>query len=156
MKFKKGLVQNVSYVHAVEDSTYAKISYQLSSEFFSIDQSTGQVFLVNKLRLADPTLPISLFHVNITATNGIYSELIANTIGVLNSNNRPPVFITKQRVFEIEEVHLFVRSIFVCDVIKFFYFSFRIICIQQISNTRMALPSNFTCMTPIRQIMKFP
>jgi len=107
----KGLVQNVSYVHAIEDSIYTKINYQLSSEFFSVDQLTGIVFLVSKFRLADPSLPISLFQVNITATNGVYSESIVNTIGVSNANNKPPVFITKQRVFEIEEVELLCLSL---------------------------------------------
>ncbi len=96
----------MSYVQAIEDFPRSKISYQMNSQFFSIDQTTGKVFLVSKLRLPDPSLPLSLLQVNLTATNGVFSESITNTIGILNANNKPPVFHSKQRVFEIEEVHI--------------------------------------------------
>ena len=94
---------NISYIQA-ESLNKVQIKYRLNSTYFFVNEINGQIFLINYL--PDDFLNIVRYlNLSLTAFSSFGSVSINDMVSVANVNNRPPEFVTTQRIFETEEVY---------------------------------------------------
>ncbi len=88
-----------------------QIKYNLNSKYFFVNETSGQVFLINQLPI-DNLNVVSFLQLKITAFSYYGSISQIDTISILSINNRPPVFLSNQRHFEIDDVCIYFCFIF--------------------------------------------
>ena len=95
---------NVSYIQALDARNYP-ISYYVDSRYFKVN-SKGQIFLVAYLDNNDFETKTQ---VTIRASNSVFTKEMNNTIILSRSNDKPPDFVSAQRIFHTSEVLKFFK-----------------------------------------------
>ncbi len=91
---------SISTVKAASTSK-EKLLYNIDSKYFTVNRTDGRIFLISPLR---PTGIMTRHSFNITATDGLSTATLLNTISVLAVNKNAPVFDTSPMIFEVQEV----------------------------------------------------
>jgi hypothetical protein len=96
------LTLNISYVQA-ESLKKVQVKYSLNSTHFSVNEINGQIFLINYLP-TDSFDIVRYLNLTLTAFSSFGSVSSNDVVSIVNVNNRPPEFVSSQKIFEIEEV----------------------------------------------------
>ena len=83
----------------------ASLTYSINSKYFTIDKQSGNVYLISKFR-KNKSSSTNTHKFQITATDGKSLVTAANTINLIVVNDQAPIFISKERVFQIDEVFI--------------------------------------------------